>query len=439
VSETVVVDPFEPSLPENINKLTAQRPLDTLSRDTPVRRRGPSLSRRTGQNGNVYQPHAKSKKWEPKTPAYGRYWTDTPEGRKQRTVALGLCATRSIARQHMREYLERCGINSPKNFLANTSPAVTFRQRAELWLESMRTRKRKPVKAATLSGWNDALRAWLLPHLGDLPLSEVTNKTARELVEKMTVAELAQKTIVNYFQVVQKVVASAVDEQGDQIYPRNWNRDFIGLPIIQREKQSRPTITQAELETTLANTKPQKYRVLFTLLPAAGLRIGEALGLRTTDLSPDCRVIHVRQSAWRGNIQEPKTLSAFRVIDVPEVFAKMLREYIADKNGFLFASRQGKPLRTENIRRVLRKAAGRTIGFHVFRRYRAAVLVRAQAPDALIKLWLGHAQSLTDRYALQLRDDVAYRQEWAERVGLGFVCDTCDTRNVATSDARRAA
>jgi hypothetical protein len=35
-------------------------------------------------------------------------------------------------------------------------------------------------------------------------------------------------------------------------------------------------------------------------------------------------------------------------------------------------------------------------------------------------MWLGHARSLTDRYASQLRDDVAYRQEWCEKAGLGF-------------------
>lgn len=284
------------------------------------------------------------------------------------------------------------------------------------------------MKPATISGWNDALKAWLLPSIGSLPLSEVTNKTARELVEKMSVAGLSQKTIVNYFQVVRMVVASAVNEEGDQIYPRNWNRDFIGLPIIQRDKQSRPTITQAELEPLVGNTKKHQHRVLFALLPGTGLRIGEALGLRVENLSADRRVIQVKQSAWRGRVQEPKTLSAFRVVDVPEALAKILREYVAERTGFVFSTRQGKPLRTENIRRRLRQAAGRTVGFHVFRRYRAAVLRKARVPEDLIQLWLGHAQGLTDRYAAQLRDDLAYRQEWCERAGLGFNCDTCDTK-----------
>jgi hypothetical protein len=66
-------------------------------------------------------------------------------------------------------------------------------------------------------------------------------------------------------------------------------------------------------------------------------------------------------------------------------------------------------------------------------------LRKERVPEDLLKLWFGHAQDLTDRYAAQLRDDVAYRQEWAERVGLGFNCDTCDTKTSLQSDDEKAA
>jgi integrase len=75
----------------------------------------------------------------------------------------------------------------------------------------------------------------------------------------MTAAKLSSKTIVNYTQVMKLVVASAVNENGDQIHPRVWNNDFAGVPI-------------------------DRYRVLFALLAGTGLRIGEALGLKTSTL-----------------------------------------------------------------------------------------------------------------------------------------------------------
>ena len=56
-----------------------------------------------------------------------------------------------------------------------------------------------------------------------------------------------------------------------------------------------------------------------------------------------------------------------------------------------------------------------------------------------MKLWLGHAnESLTYRYAEQLRKDVDLRQHWAAKVGLGFqlpdsICATVqpETENVS--------
>jgi hypothetical protein len=64
--------------------------------------------------------------------------------------------------------------------------------------------------------------------------------------------------------------------------------------------------------------------------------------------------------------------------------------------------------------------AGKRGEFHVFRRFRFAVLPKAGVPDHLIKQWMGHSQSLADRYAAQLYVDVSYRREWCEKAGLGL-------------------
>jgi hypothetical protein len=51
------------------------------------------------------------------------------------------------------------------------------------------------------------------------------------------------------------VVASAVNTEGEQVYPRKWNHNFIGMPILKREEQHRPTVTEAELGEILATAK----------------------------------------------------------------------------------------------------------------------------------------------------------------------------------------
>ena len=64
-----------------------------------------------------------------------------------------------MARQRLREHLERECINSGQLFRQNTAPAVTFRQQADWWIISLPTRKRRPVKSATISGWRDVFLA----------------------------------------------------------------------------------------------------------------------------------------------------------------------------------------------------------------------------------------------------------------------------------------
>ena len=42
-------------------------------------------------------------------------------------------------------------------------------------------------------------------------------------------------------------------------------------------------------------------------------------------------------------------------------------------------------------------------------------------PEDLVRFWLGHASaSVTDTYANGLREDLAWRQDWSGRAGLGF-------------------
>jgi integrase len=373
---------------------------------------------RTGQQGNVYQAHQQGK-WNPQSSAYGRFWVDVPSGeRKRRTVSLGLCPTQWVARLRLREYIERAGVCSKHRFHQIPVPGTTFRQQAEWWMESLSTRRRRPLKPATIYGWQHCLDRWILPNLGNKLVSEVGNGALRQFVEILTAARLAPKTIVNVVTVVKFIVASAVDEEGDQIHPRVWNYEFMQLPLVVKEKQSRPTITEAEISAMLTTLKGRDA-VLVALVAGTGLRIGEALAIRTDDFDPLCRLLQVRRSVWRRREQAPKTLNAIRPVDIPESLAQVLCRYIKGRRGHLFTTRAGRLLDSRNVLDVLQQA-GRQGGYHAFRRFRFAVLRKAGVPDDLIKLWLGHSQNLIDLYAAQLRYDETYRREWCERAGLGF-------------------
>jgi hypothetical protein len=92
-------------------------------------------------------------------------------------------------------------------------------------------RKRKPIAPATVEWWQGCLDVWILPNLGDVPLPSVGNFALKGLVEKMVAAGLSPKTVNTYSQVVKSVVASAVNEEGEQLFPRKWNHEFVDMPV----------------------------------------------------------------------------------------------------------------------------------------------------------------------------------------------------------------
>jgi len=342
-------------------------------------------------------------------------------------------ATQTMAERKLRDHIRETQVDSLETFVEINSPATTFKQQAQWWLDEMRAgrivsrKKRKPIKPATLAGYQAAVN-WLNESIGSTPLADIKNEVAKQLVIRMRAADLADKTIVNYFQVVKAVVASAVSSEGEQLHPRNWNFHFIGLPVIDEKKQRKPSFTTSEVEQILTRAKG-RYKVLFALLAGTGLRIGEALGLKIDEhLSGDFSTIKVRQSVWRGSVQTPKTDNAVREIDLPSSLAAFLKASVGGRtSGFLFQTESGRPMTQRNVLRDgLGKIQGNMhlvvgTGFHSFRRFRTAHLRKNRVPWDLQKLWLGHAnKDVTDRYAEQLKEDVEWRKEEAEKAGLGF-------------------
>jgi integrase len=337
--------PTSPSRPVN----------DIVSGATPTRRRGKSMSRRVGQNGNVFvKPKCKLGRCDHQRglcPKYGRYWKDQPGQHERLRIVVSLGdVTQTVAERNLRDHILKAQVDSPETFVEVTSPTTTFKKQANWWLDEMRAgrivsrKKRKPIKPATLAGYQAAVN-WLNETIGDTPLADIKNEVAKQLVIKMRADSLADKTVVNYFQVVRAVVASAVSSEGEQLYPRNWNFHFIGLPVIDEKKQRKPSFTATEVEQILTSAKG-RYKVLFALLAGTGLRIGEALGLKLGDhLSGDFSTINVRQSVWRGAVQAPKTDNAVREIDVPSSLAAFLKASVGGRtSGFLFQTESGRPL-----------------------------------------------------------------------------------------------
>jgi integrase len=396
---------------------------------TEQRRRGKSMSRRSGQAGTI----VKAGGWY-----RVRFRVDVPGKYERRQMSVKICPafgpglmTKSVRERRKVEIVNSFGANSVEHFnkVVSIESGQTFREQAKFWLNQCTIRKRKPVKPATICGWKSYLEKHLNPLIGDLTLSSINNSTLKDVVSKLSAAGLRPKTIRNVIQAMTAVISSAVNEDGQEVYPRKWNFEFADVPVV--GEQRTPAFT-GENVTKIINEAEGQERIVFMLFAATGLRAGELFGLRVKHFVRD--VVMVDQSVWQGAVQNPKTPNAHRQVDLNTSVADCLRAFIGDrKEGFIFQSAKGTSIHQSNFLRrslhpILAKLGIEKQGFHGFRRFRVTHLESSNVPAALVRYWTGHAnssdgsvvrQTVTDKY-VKMEKDTKFRADIAERIGHGF-------------------
>jgi hypothetical protein len=219
---------------------------DIFPTATPAqRKRGKSLSRRTGQDGHI----EKSGRW-----FVVRFWKDIAGHEKRVHVRERICPisgpcllSKSERKRKAREIIQASGADSPEYFkqVVKQNSGITFREQSESWLNISQNRNRKPIRATTAEDIQRALDKWILPEIGDLPLSEAAKYPAmKKLVAKMNASALSPKTVNTYFRIAAGVITSVEDEDGNPLYPRKWNPGKLDLPIVDPKGQHRPTIDE---------------------------------------------------------------------------------------------------------------------------------------------------------------------------------------------------
>jgi integrase len=222
------------------------------------------------------------------------------------------------------------------------------------------------------------------------------------------------------------VVASAINEDGEPMYPRKWNHQFIDLPQVDKKKQHAPSFSADTVTKLVATATEEWERMLYVLCAASGIRIGEALGIDIEHISPDRSTVQVRQKVRKCRVEDSlKTKNAEREIDLHSSVASLLDAFIGNRSGLLFPTRHGKPMSDSNFRnrflhRRLEGLGQPKAGAHAFRRFRNTYLRKVHCPDGLLKFWMGHAgRDMSDLYD-KIREDIHYRKDVAESLGIGF-------------------
>lgn len=393
------------------------------------------MSRRRGQNGYL----EKSGHWW-----VVRFWADVPGQTKRVHRRERVCPikgpgakNKSERERAAKEIIAASRVDTIEHFekVVRNCSRITFREQGQAMISNAQQRS-KPPRESTIIFWQTCLKR-LNPLIGDLPLEEIRNGTLKKVVEDLrsdSSKSYAAQTIQNTIALAKKVVKSAVDQDGNQLFPRSWNNAFIDAPCVEKDEQNTPCFDSATMNA-LAAIPLQREGLLYALAGATGMRIGELLGIEIDKhISTDFRTISVVQQIYLGKkIDRLKTMSGRRLVDLHPEMAERLRQFIGDRTeGYLFCGPTGNPLSytcaSGNLSADLlvvgyRRPTGviEGAGFHAFRRFRVTHLRgRARCPERLLKFWLGHAEdSMGDRYD-KTWEDRDFRLHWAELAGFGF-------------------
>ena len=101
--------------------------------------------------------------------------------------------------------------------------------------KSLSTRKRNPLEQTTVDTRRYALDKWIYPFFEGTLLADMNNLAMKDFVDH--ISNLAPATIRDYSNIVKAVVASAINEMGEELFPRAWNEEFIDAPLVTRQKQ----------------------------------------------------------------------------------------------------------------------------------------------------------------------------------------------------------
>jgi hypothetical protein len=86
---------------------------------------------------------------------------------------------------------------------------------AVTWLDRLKTRKRKPCKPATIKNFSSGVHNHVNPLIGDLEVETFQSKQLKDFAEALVAKGLAPKTCHELVSLVQQIIKSAQDENGE--------------------------------------------------------------------------------------------------------------------------------------------------------------------------------------------------------------------------------
>ncbi|WP_405653176.1 site-specific integrase [Streptomyces sp. NBC_01386] len=341
-------------------------------------------------------PNGAGSIWQRKDGRYeARVYVPQPDGTRKRKTVYGATWEECDTKRQELVRRDRQGIPTPTRS-AKLSEWLPY------WLAHYVEPRRK---LSTYDKYETHVRLYLVPLLGTKRLESLSVADVRRFITRMQNAHTAA-TAKEAHRVLRTALTAAVREE---LITRNV-ASLVEPPRV-KQREIRPWTLEETLAFLEAARRDPLYAA-FVLAVAMGLRRGELVGLRWSDVDLDNRVLHVRQQTQRrrGTLydDDPKSRRS-RVVPMPALCIAPLRWHrlrqretyartgVAwSESGYVFATRNGRPVEPRNVYRSFTRVAAdaglRVVRLHDARHGTATLLTAAGVAPRVIMEILGHSQ-----------------------------------------------
>ncbi|MDT2781423.1 tyrosine-type recombinase/integrase [Vagococcus fluvialis] len=284
----------------------------------------------------------------------------------------------------------------------------TFEEIYWNWLEEYQT----TVKPSSLLKTERLFHNHLIPAFGDKYIDEITPMMAQEQMNKWHNEFVRARMMMNY---VGSVFDYAMRLQIVSMNPTKLIRKPVTIQEV-KEDEDLNFYDKEELKEFLAMAEklPNKRAyTYFRLLAFTGMRNGEALALKWSDVDIVNKTLNINKGVSRKAtglyVHTPKTPSSIRRISLDDKTIEILNDFMKETNSgkddLIFRNENNKLLTQSKSRKWLiltqdkidenRKENMKRITIHGFRHTHASLLFEAGASIKDVQVRLGHSDIQT--------------------------------------------
>lgn len=291
---------------------------------------------------------------------------------------------------------------------------------AQQWLDA-----RSGLRDGTLYLYKGFLRNYVLPALGMIRLIDLSPLHLIQLLANMERDGKSARLREQVYRLLHAMLNWGVK---CELLVRNVCNNIDAPRPTRRPMRS---LTSEQAFDLLRAARSERLHALFVLAVMSGLRLGELLGLKWSDVDFEAARISVQRSLLEqgGRLQEgePKTAAGKRSIKVPPLALHALREHKkrmlleGNPGPSVFCNTRGGPYRRSNFygqffKPLLKKAGLPDHRFHDLRHTAASLMLSQGIQAKVVQETLGHSRiGLTlDTYSHVLpsmQDEAATRME----------------------------